>query len=237
MQIPNTPSITINVFYLDVLLITAKNCYQKCSHHLLWFFLSYSSVREIPGDMEGDGADCCKLQSGTVQCVSTCESVCALFGKNSKILTWISRQRWKSWTRRWCSCSQTLWMCRGSPGEVERPWIHCKSQSSFTVEHKNMIMNSDLAFFPSLFLSEGKAMELFRKLREKPRGLAVTRAFHSLHNTVLSCGTEVARPPGVHFPFLLLRPEVSRGQPRGGAPGGPSSAVLREETERFLHTP
>lgn len=81
-------------------------------------------------------------------------------------------------------------------------------------------------------------MELFRKLREKPRGLDVTRASHSLHNThVLSCGTEVGHPPLLHFPFLLLRPEVFRGQPRGGAPGGPSSAVLREEIERFLHTP
>lgn len=32
------------------------------------------------------------------------------------------------------------------------------------------MVNSDLALFPPLFLSEGKAMELFRKLREKPRG-------------------------------------------------------------------
>lgn len=187
--------------------------------------------------MEVDGADCCKLQSGTVQCVSLDESVWALFGKYSKILAWIYRYRWKSWMRRWCSCSQTLWMCRGNPGGVERPWIHCKPQSSFTIEHKNAIMNSDLVLFPPLFFSEGKAMELFRKLREKPRGLAITRASHSLHNTVLSCRTEVGCRPGLHFPFLLLRPKVFRRQSRGGAPGGPSSAVLREETERFLHTP
>ncbi|CAG08563.1 unnamed protein product [Tetraodon nigroviridis] len=88
---------------------------------------------------------------------------------------------------------------------------------------------------------EGKAMELFRKLREKPRGSDVTRAFHSLHNRVHSRGTKAARPPSLFlFPsFLLLlpRPEVFRGQPGGGAPGGPSSAVLREEAEGFLHTP
>lgn len=72
----------ITVFYLVVLLIIAGNCFQKFSQSLAMFcfvFLSYSSVREIPGDMEVDGADCCKLQSGTVQCVSPCESVCALF--------------------------------------------------------------------------------------------------------------------------------------------------------------
>lgn len=84
---------TITVFYLVVLLIIAGSCFQKFSQTLSMFFLSYFSVREIPGDMEVDGADCCKLQSGTVQCVSTCQSVCALFGRNSKILTWISRQR------------------------------------------------------------------------------------------------------------------------------------------------
>lgn len=58
-------------------------------------------------------------------------------------------------------------------------------------------------FCSSPFYSEGKAMELLRKLREKPRGLDVTRASHSLQNTVLSCGTEVGRPPGRPFPFLL----------------------------------
>lgn len=46
---------------------------------------------------------------------------------------WVSRQGWVSWRRRWCSCSQTLWMCRGSLGGVERPWIHCRPRSSFTV--------------------------------------------------------------------------------------------------------
>lgn len=39
-------------------------------------------------------------------------------------------------------------MCRGNPGGVERPWIHCKPQSSFTIEHKNAIVNSDLVLFP-----------------------------------------------------------------------------------------
>lgn len=56
-------------------------------------------------------------------------------------------------------------------------------------------MNWDLAVFPPLFLSEGKAMELFRKLREKPRGVEVTHAAHSLHNTVLSRETELSSPP------------------------------------------
>lgn len=35
----------------------------------------------------------------------------------------------------------------------------------------------DLSVFLSLFLSEGKAMELFRKLREKPRGQDVMHLY------------------------------------------------------------
>lgn len=69
-------------------------------------------------------------------------------------------------------------------------------------------------------------MELFRKLREKPRGLDATLTSHSLHEIVLSCETKLGRPLGLHFPFLLLRPEVFGGQPRGGAPGGSGCALL-----------
>lgn len=67
-------------------------------------------------------------------------------------------------------------MCRDSRGGVERPWTHCNSQPNLTVK-----MTKTTALwswtFPSFFLSEGKAMELFRKLREKPRGLDVMHLF------------------------------------------------------------
>lgn len=38
VQIPNTPSITITVFYLVVLLIIAGNCFQKFSQSVAMFF-------------------------------------------------------------------------------------------------------------------------------------------------------------------------------------------------------
>ena len=56
-------------------------------------------------------------------------------------------------------------------------------------KEKDCYVILDLALFPSLFLSEGKAMELFRKLREKPRGLDAMHGFTSYVTLVsgISC--------------------------------------------------
>ncbi len=75
-----------------------------------------------------------------------------------------------------------------------------------------------------LFCSEVKAMELFRKLREKPRGKTHTRS---------------------HLPVrhvIWASPRVSRAAQyrrlsRSDQTGGSGRAVLREEATGLLHTP
>lgn len=120
-------------------------------------------------------------------------------------------------------------MCRGSRLGAERPWTPCKSEPNPEHTEPNCSLSSGSAHFLVLILSEGKAMELFRKLREKPRGLSF-------------CYWCICTRRGVShvklnlwFPFL--RPKVSRRQSGGGASGVSGCAVLREEAQRFLHTP
>lgn len=102
--------------------------------------------------------------------------------------------------------------------------------------------------------SEGKAMELFRKLREKPRGLTLTYTFFTLwlfgilfstipQMSFSGCKVNLHPVPlCLSSSFILpllsgLRPAVFRRQPGGGAACGSGRAVLWEETQRLLHTP
>uniref|UniRef100_A0A8C4GNE1 IkappaB kinase n=1 Tax=Dicentrarchus labrax TaxID=13489 RepID=A0A8C4GNE1_DICLA len=74
---------------------------------------------------------------------------------------------WREMEQTAVSCGQV----EDNRGGVERPWTLCKSEpnSGLTTKQNNCFVICHLALFSSLFLSEGKAMELFRKLREKPR--------------------------------------------------------------------
>lgn len=73
-------------------------------------------------------------------------------------------------------------------------------------------------------------MELFRKLREKPRGLARVHVRPLRSWQRFPCENK----PGGFFPS---RPEVPWRQSGGGEAGAPGRAVLREEAQRLLHTP
>lgn len=78
-------------------------------------------------------------------------------------------------------------------------------------------------------------MELFRKLREKPRGLfGMHVCVRFARHTVFSCENKRCRSPASPFPS---RPEEPWRQSGGGEAGAPGRAVLREEAQRLLHTP